>query len=212
MHETVAKIRKLLREGDPLENFAELFSQRLQEGGLSRALSDPLAGHAQILYQEAFRWTRTADRLAAGAEGEARSALLAQLHFSSRHVHNILGEVLPFLERAEDNLSEREEITHRESGYEREVAPFSRLDSTQAFRNFLSELPGFSSPLVTEGAQAEADLLKTVYLGSRTEAGISKPADLYALVVELTLDGRRHLLPTFADGSDFMTALGKAAE
>ena len=211
MHETVTKIRKQLREGEPLENFAELFSQRLQEGGLSRALSEPLADHVQVLYHEAFRWARTADRLAAGAEGEALTALLAQLHFSSRHIHAILGEALPFLDRAEDNLSEREEITHRESGYEREVAPFSRLDSTQAFRDFLSGRPEFSGHLVTEGVQADSDLLKVVYVGNRAEQGITKPADLYALVVEMILDGRRHLLPSFAEGSEFMAALAKAA-
>ncbi len=212
MHETVTKIRKLLREGEPLENFAELFSQRLQEGGLSRALSDPLADHVQIFYNEAFRWARTADRLASGAEGEALASLLAQLHFSSRHIHRILNEVLPFLERAEDNLSEREEITHRESGYEREVAPFSRLDSTQAFRDFLTGRPEFTGHMVSEGAQAESDLLKMVYVGVRAEQGITKPADLYALVVEMVLDGRRHLMPSFAEESEFMAALDKATD
>jgi hypothetical protein len=53
--------------------------------------------------------------------------------------------------------------------------------------------------------------MKVVYLEGRLQDQTPKPTDLYALVAELLLDCRRHLLSTFDDGSDFMKALREAA-
>jgi hypothetical protein len=61
------------------------------------------------------------------------------------------------------------------------------------------------------GAQIEADLLKVIYLENRIDKQAVQPVDLHAMVVELGLDGRRHLVPNFADGSIFMKALSGAA-
>ena len=122
----------------------------------------------------------------------------------------VLEDLIPFLERAEDALGERDEITHRESGYEREVAPFSRLESTQKFRDFLGSL-GFSTDAATAGAQVEADLMKVIYLETRLRRETPKPLDLYAMVTELGLDAERHLLTALKDGAEFMTGLERAA-
>jgi hypothetical protein len=210
MHDTVVRTRKLVLQEEPHEDFADIFSQRLQEAGLSRALTEPLSAHLALLYQEAFRWLHVSFQLEALPADADPQSVFAELHFSSRQIRVALDNAIPFLERAEDNLSEKEEITHRESAYEREVAPFSRLESTQAFRDLLSARPEFSSALVGEGAQVQGDLLKILYMESRMRQGISKPGDLYALVAELVLDGRRHLIPALADGADFLQALGKA--
>jgi len=208
MHDTVTKVRKRIREGVPEEGIPELFSVRLQGAGLSRALSEPLSVHLELLYLEAFRWLQLSDR---AVQGGASSQVLGELVFSCRHLQVVLQDLIPFLERAEDSLSEKDEITHRESSYEREVAPFSRLDSTQAFRGLLASLEGFTSEVASAGAQAEADLLKVVYLESRLRDQTPKPVDLYAMVVELVLDSRRHLHPAFDDNADFMKALTGAA-
>lgn len=211
MHDTVAKIHKQIQQGDLVSDFARLFSQRLQEeGGVARALAEPLADHVQILYREGFRWVAMAEQLASLAEGEAAEPLLGELLFAARQIRTVVADVVPFLERVEDTLSERDEVTHRESGYEREVAPFSRLDSTRRFRDFLGGRDEFSGTAVSEGAQAEADLLKIVYMGNRIEAGVPKPGDLYALVMELLLDCRRHLQTAFDEDSAFLAALRKA--
>jgi hypothetical protein len=51
-----------------------------------------------------------------------------------------------------------------------------------------------------------------VYLEGRLDAeGVPKSGDLYAMVVELLLDARRHLEPAFVDGSPFLTGLKKVA-
>ncbi len=211
MHDTVSKVKNDLLKASPRDGFAEVFSERLQEAGISRALAEPLSAHAQMLYQEAYNWLQHAEALPGASEGD-RGRLFGELLFSSRHIRTVLANALPFLERAEDNLSEKEEITHRESGYEREVAPFSRLDATQPLRSFLAEHPSFSMALAGEAAQVEADLLKVMFMEDRIREGMPKPGDLYALVVELTLDARRHLVPVFEDGSDFMQALRKAGD
>ncbi len=212
MHETVAKTRKLVLEEEPREDFGDLFSQRLQEEGLSRALSGPLSSHLQLLYQEVFRWLRLAHELTRLSEGASPASQFGELLFSSRQLRTALENLLPFMERAEDNLSEKEEITHRESGYEREVAPFSRLDSTAAFRDFLASRPEFSTALAGEGAQLEADLLKVAFMELRLREGIQKPGDVYALVAEMLLDGRRHLVPAFEEDADFLQAVKKASQ
>lgn len=207
MHDTVAKVLKRIRSGPPWENIGELFSARMQEAGVSRALADPLSGHLELLYLEAFRWIQLTD----AAIQEDDAATLTELVHSCRHLHLVLQDVLPFLERVEDSLGEREDITHHESGYEREVAPFSRLESTRTFREFLAAMPGGNPEVAGTGAQAMADLLKVVHLELRIRDESPKPADLYALVVEMLLDGRRHLLSTFADDSKFLAALKTAA-
>jgi len=208
MHETINRVRKRIRDEEAAEGRAGLFSSRFQEAGLSRALGEPLSVHLDNLYLEAHRWLRLAFRFEDDA-GDTEA--LGEIYYSCQGVHEILKDLLPFLERAEDNLTEREEITHRESGYEREVTPFSRLDSTLAFREALSANAAFDGETATQGAQVEADLLKVIYLESRIDKQAVKPVDLYAMVVELSLDGRRHLHPNFADGSNFMKALSRAA-
>ena len=210
MHDTVVRTRKLVLQEGPHEDFAETFSQRLQETGLSRALTEPLAAHLAQLYQEAFRWLRVSFQLEALPADSDPESIFAELHFSSRQIRVALDNAIPFLERAEDNLSEIDEITHRESAYERDVAPFSRLESTQALRDYLGARPEFSVELTGEGAQVQGDLMKILFMESRIREGISKPGDLYALVAELVLDGRRHLIPALSDGADFLQALGKA--
>ena len=164
MHDTVNRIRKRIRDDGPRDDFAELFSQRLQEGGVSRALAEPLSAQVALLYQEAFRWLRAADRYAQLEEGADPIPLLRQLHFASRHLAVALGATVPFLERAEDTLSEKEDVTHRESGYEREVAPFSRVDSTLDIRERFAKTPGFTVEAAGEAAQIAGDLLKVVYI------------------------------------------------
>jgi sulfur carrier protein ThiS len=184
----------------------------LQENGVSRALAEPLSAQMARFYQEAFRWLRSVDKYAQLAEGSDPAALLRQIQFTGRRVATVLDGVVPFLERAEDNLSENKEITHRESGYEREVAPFSRVDSTEDIRARFAATQGFSIASAAEGAQIAADLLKVIYIEKRVRDGIPKPADLYALVVEVVLDGRRHVAPGLAEGSEFMKALKTAVE
>lgn len=209
MHDTVNKVRKRILNEEPAEQAAALFSARFTDAGLSRALGEPLAAHLELLYLEAHRWLRAAFRLEGGT-GEAE--LLAELMFASRNIREILDDLLPFLERAEDSLGERDDITHRESGYEREVAPFSRLDSTHALRDVLGAHAAFSGELATIGAQIEADLMKVVYLERRLADQVPKPSDLFAMVVELGLDGRRHIAPNLEESSTFLSALTRAAQ
>lgn len=208
MHDTIKKVRKRIRDESASEGVGGLFSSRIQEAGLSRALSEPLSVHLEHLYLESHRWLRSAFRI---EENAGDTEAMSELYYSSQHVHEVLDNLLPFLERAEDNLTERDEITHRESGYEREVTPFSRLDSTLAFRDALISNSAFDGDTATLGAQVEADLLKVIYLENRIDKEVPKPVDLYAMVVELSLDGRRHLHPNFTDGSNFMSALSGAA-
>jgi len=207
MHDTVAKVLKRIRSGPPWEDIGEMFSARMQGAGVSRALADPLCGHLELLYLEAFRWIQLTDT----AVQESDPATLTELVHSCRHLHLVLQDVAPFLERVEDTLSERDDITYHESGYEREVAPFSRLESTRTFREFLAAMPGGNAEIAATGAQTMADLLKVVHLELRLRDETPKPGDLYAMVVELLLDGRRHLLPAFADDSPFLNALKTAA-
>lgn len=210
MHEVVTRIRRLVRDERPRDGVSETVSRRLQGGGLSRALSEPLAAQFDLLYREAHAWLRLADAVKAG--GPQTSEQLNELRYVSRRINMILGDAVPFLERAEDALSEREEITHRESAYERDVVPFSRLESTQGFRNFLTDRPEFGLDLASTGAQVEADLLKIIHLETTLEDTAPKPSDLYAMVMELLLDARRHLVPAFEEGSAFMKALAKAVQ
>jgi hypothetical protein len=208
MHDTVAKIRKYIAAEGPQTGMGEVVARRFEEAGISRALTAPMASHIEAFYLEAHRWLRLGIRF---ASGEDSGEVLGELVFSSRHLHTILADLPAFLERAEDNLTEREEITHRESAYEREIAPFSRLDSTRELREALAA-KGFDPETAGYGAQAEADLMKIVYLERRIRENPPKPADLNAMVVEMGLDIRRHLQPAFEDGSPFMTALRRAGE
>lgn len=206
MHDTVTKVRKKILREAPREDVAAIVSERLQGAGLSRALAEPISSHLELLYVGAFGWSRTLlTAIDAGDVGNGAQAQ-AELLFASRHLAVVLGDLIPFLERAEDILSEREEITHRESHYEREVAPFSRFDSTEDIRSYFASR-GFAGDLATEGAQAAADLMKIVYLQGRLTEESPKPADLYALVAELVLDSRRHLQPLFTEGSPFLKQL-----
>jgi len=209
MHETVTRVRRQIRDDRPRDGVPDAASQRFQGAGLSRALSEPMAAQFDLLYREAYAWLRLVDAIKAGGTGTEER--MNELLYVSRRIRMILDDAIPFLERAEDILSEKEEITHRESAYERDVVPFSRLESTQGFRSFLSERPEFGLELASTGAQLEADLLKIVYLESVLETDSPKPSDLYAMVMELLLDARRHLAPGFEDGSPFMKAMGKAA-
>lgn len=209
MHDTVSKVKRQIGTEAPREDVAAIVSERLQADGLSRALSEPFSAHFELLYVGAFRWTRLVHQLVSGGDGKE---LFGELLFGAKHLSLVLRDVSPFLERMEDNLSEREEITHRETAYERDVAPFARLDSTRVFKTFLEAHPAFGDELASQGAQAEADLLKVVYLEKRLQKEVPKITDLYAMVVELTLDGRRHLTPAFSDGSSFMKALATASK
>ena len=191
MHDTVNRVRRHLRTDPPREGVGEAVSGRLQGVGISRALSEPLGSQFELLYREAFAWLRSARALEDDAP-EATAAL-GEILYVSRRIRMVLDDLVPFLERVEDNLSEREEITHRESAYERDVAPFSRLDSTQALRGYLTRHPAFGTDLASAGAQIQADLLKVLYLEGRLWEVTPKPLDLYAMVVELLLDARRHL-------------------
>jgi hypothetical protein len=210
MHETVSRVRRLVRDERVQEGVSEAVSRHLQGAGLSRALSEPLAAQVDLLYREAFAWLRLSDAIKQG--GAETGARMHELLYVSRRIRMLLDDLMPFLERAEDTLSEREEITHRESAYERDVVPFSRLESTQGFRAFLTERPEFGFELASVGAQLEADLLKVVYLESVLVETAPKPPDLYAMTMELLLDARRHLAPGFEEGSSFMNAMGRAAQ
>ena len=211
MHDTVAKIRRAIRDGVLFEGIPEMVSERLQAAGLARALAEPLGSHFEMAYREALRWTQLAQDLAGTPESEPPAVAFRGLVYASEHLETILGDLVPFLERAEDSLGERDEITHRESAYEREVAPFGRLDSTQALREFLARRAGFSAELAGIGAQAEGDLMKLIYLEQRLRIETPKAGDLYAMVVELALDSKRHLIPAFSEGSSFLNAMKAAA-
>lgn len=206
MHETVTRVRRQIRNEAPREGVGDLVSARIQGTGLSLALSEPLSAQIELLYLEAFRWLRQAQSLPA-----TPGVGLAELYYSSRHLYEILGDLVPFLERAENILSEREEITHRESSYERDVAPFSRIESTQDLRRFLGGLDGFTLETASTGAVAEGDLMKVVFMADSLQDAAPKPGDLYALIAELLLDSRRHLQPAFKTGSEFMKALQSAS-
>lgn len=210
MHETVTRTRRLVRDEPPRDGVSDTVSRRLQGGGLSRAMAEPLAAQFELLYRETHAWLRLADSVKNG--GAMTPDQLGELLYVSRRIHMILEDVVPFLERAEDSLSEREEITHRESAYERDVVPFSRLESTQRLRTFLADRPEFGLELASTAAQVEADLLKVIHLETVLEETAPKPSDLYAMVMELLLDARRHLVPAFEEGSGFMNALAKAAQ
>jgi hypothetical protein len=212
MHETVTKLRAHIRNEAPTQGVAGLVSRRLQEITIARALAEPLSGHFENLYLEAYRWLRFSDRLLSEDDTAARARLFGELMFASRHIRVSLGELPAFWERVEDNLSERDEVTHRESAFEREVAPFNRLDSIRPFRDLLVEKAGFSLEAASDGAQAEADLLKVVYTTRRLEAEALKAFDAYALAAEMVLDARRHLIPAFTDGSRFLAQVRRAAD
>ena len=210
MHETVVRTRKLIHNFPAREGAAARISERLQAVGLSRALSEPLATHLEILYRHAHAWVRTADALG-GKGAENPTPLFEELLFTSRHLRASLDDLVPFLERAEDNLSGTDEITHRETAYEREVAPFARMDTTAEFRALLGARPEFGSLLVNDGAQVLSDLLKIVFLENHLRDEAPKPGDLYAMVSELHLDTRRHLMAVLETGGPFLTALAAAA-
>jgi hypothetical protein len=206
MHDTVNKIRKRVLREEPREETAPVVSERLQGAGLSRALAEPIGSQLELLYIGAFGWVRTLLAAIGAGEEDDGPRTQAELLYASRHLAVVLADLMPFLERVEDILSEREEITHRESSYERVVAPFSRFDSTEDIRSYLVG-HGFSTDLAMEGAQGAADLMKVVYLQGRLTDDVPKPADLYAMVAELVLDGRRHLVPLFAEESPFLKQL-----
>jgi hypothetical protein len=210
MHETVTRVRRHVRDEGARDGISDSVSRRLQGAGLSRALSEPLAAQFELLYREAHAWLRLADAIKAGGEGTEER--MNELLYVSRRIRMILDDAIPFLERAEDILSEKDEITHRESAYERDVVPFSRLESTQGFRGFLAGRPEFGLELASTGAQLEADLLKVIYLETVLDEASPKPGDLYAMVMELLLDARRHLAPGFEEGSPFMKALAQATQ
>ena len=211
MHDTGAKTRKAVLNGEPREDVAAGISARLQGAGISRAQAEPMTAHLELLYLGAVRWSDLALTGAASTSGEPASTVFGEMCFAAEHLRTVLEDLLPFLDRTEDMLSEREDITHRESRYEREVAPFSRLDSSQDVRDFLTG-HGFTPALAGDGAQAAGDLLKVVYLENRLQEAAPKPGDLYAIVVELILDGRRHLAPLFDGESEFMVMLRHQAE
>lgn len=208
MHDTVVKIRKRIQVRGFLDGLSVVASNRLQGGGLSKALAEPLSAQLESAARGAVRWLRAVDELVAQTDdGDDRDTQAGEVIFASRQLHVIFSELVGFLERAEDNLSDRDEVTHQETGYEREVAPFSRMESTRALREFLAERGGFTPRLAGEGGQVQADLLKLVYLVERLRDGNPKTADLYAMVVELLLDVRRHLLPAFREESHFLRGL-----
>lgn len=209
MHDTVTKIRKLIASGEPSADAAAVFSNGFQDGGLSKALSEPISTHLEVISGDALRWTRAAQKLTSGA-ADTKTPLLEML-FASKRLASAVNALAPFVERAEENLEDHEEISHKESGYEKEVAPFSRIDSSKALRTYLQEHEDFTLEAAGMGAQIEADLMKIVYLEHRLRTRTPNAADLYAMVVELGLDSRRHLAPTLAEGSPFMAALTTAA-
>jgi hypothetical protein len=209
MHETVTRVRRRIRDERPRDGVGESVSRRFQGTGISRALSEPLAAQFELLYRECHAWLRLAGSLEEG--GPNTEAVFGELLCVCRRVRMVLDDLVPFLERVEDNLGEREEITYRESAYEREVVPFSRLESTQALRSYLAAHPAFGIDLASVGAQIQADLLKIIYLEDRLWESAPKPFDLYAMVVELLLDARRHLSPGFEEGSPLLSAMARAS-
>lgn len=208
MHDTVNKVYRRIREESIRDGVALTTAMRLESADLSRALTQPLSAHLEVLYQDAFRWIQFATR-AVDQPGDGN--LLGELAFASVKIHETLEELEPFLERAEDILSERDEITHRESSYDREVAPFSRLETSVALRDRLATVSQMSDEDAAAGAQALGDLLKVVYLENAMREGSPKPIDLYAMTAELGLDARRHLMPTFNPKGSFVRSLRTAA-
>jgi hypothetical protein len=209
MHDTVVRTWKLVRNQPVRDGVAAILSQRFQDAGLNRALAEPLASQIELLYKAAHHWLRESDLLVRGDPADS-AARFAELQFRARQLRAVLDDLMGFLDRAEDNLGEREEITHRESGYERDVAPFTRVDSTEAIRTFLARRPEFGLALANEGAQAQADLLKVVYLENRLRDQAPKPTDIYAMTAELALDCRRHLAPAFDPEGALLGALQRA--
>ncbi len=212
MHDTVTKLRRVIRTGEPVAGVAETASESFQASGLSRALAEPLSGQTENAYRDALHWTQCSQELLSLPEGTSPRALFVEILRASTHLREILGDMHSFLERAEDLLSERDDITFKESPYEREVAPFSRIDATLGLRDFLAKHPEFGETAASQGAQVEGDLMKIVYLEKRLREDPPKPPDLYAMIVELELDVRRHLLPAFEGDSPLMNALAKASE
>ena len=209
MHDHVVRARKAVHQDSPESEIHKALVQRLEAGGLSRAMAAPLSQYFAQVHMEAIRWLRHAEAFSDGREGPEA---LGEILFASRHIHVVLQDFQGFVERAEDLLSQNDEVTHKETKYERDVSHFSKLESTAALRNALVESAGFEKMTAIEAGRLEGDLLKVVYLGMRTLKEMPKIADLHSMMMELNLDIRRHLMPGFEDKSEFMTALRKAAD
>jgi len=211
MHDHETRVRKLLKKPSP-EDVQILVKGRLEEGSVSRALALPTSRGLANLYQEAFRWLRLAEQVVYPPAGESAGSILGEILFSSRHIHLLLTDLLPFLERVEDNLGSQEDVTHTETKYEREVGHFSRLDSTKVWGDFLGGPAGLSTEVVSDGVRVEGDLMKVIYLEYRLRKEMPAPGILHAMMSEITLDVDRHLLPALEDGSAFLKGLRKAAD
>jgi len=209
MHDHIIKTWKKVQERSP-QNAGLVLSGRLENQKISRALTTPISSQFSGFYEEVSRWLRLSDRVLKDSEDPA--SVLGELWFSSRHLHVVLHDMVPFFERIEDNLAENKEITHLESKYDREVSHFSKVASTQPFREYLAHHSGFSAALAGDGAQIQGDLLKIIYMINRLADDVPKPTDLYTITAEFVMDARHHLLPGFEDGSPFMKALRKATE
>src|SRR5262245_33107952 len=105
MHETVTRIRRHVRDDRPRDGVSDAASKGFQGAGLSRALSEPMAAHFDLIYREAYAWLRLADAIKAGGPGTEER--LNELLYVSRRIRMILDDAIPFLERAEDTLSEK---------------------------------------------------------------------------------------------------------
>jgi len=210
MHDHVVKAWKWAKDHTP-HSPGMVLSGRLEHHKISRAMTTPISSQFNGLYEEVLRWLRLSDRLVNHPDDDPAS-VMGELWFSCRHLHVVLSDLQGFFERIEDNLADNEDITHLESKYDRDVSHFSKLASTEPLRTFLEQRAGFTAALAGEGAQVQGDLLKVVFMANHLAADTPKPTDLYAMMAELVMDTRHHLLPAFADGSPFMKALRKATE
>ncbi|NNF06839.1 MAG: hypothetical protein HKN21_08760 [Candidatus Eisenbacteria bacterium] len=209
MHDTVAKTRRYLIKEGLVSGVAPMLSKTLQDAAVSRAIAEPLSKNFEHVYEESHRWLKFAAHLTDTSD-EAGDTFRS-MSFASRHLYGYLEDLVTFLERAEDHLEERDDITHRESPYEREVAPFSRVASTEPFRDALEKKFGFDAEVASDAARIEGDLLKVIYLVRRLGKTPATAADVLGMVQELNLDARRHLLPNLKTGSKVLEAMDKVS-
>lgn len=208
MHDHIVKTWKKVQEQTP-KSAGTVLSGRLEHHKISRAMTTPISSQFSGFYEEVLRWLRLSDRLV-NSETEDPTSVLGEIWFSSRHLHVVLTDLVGYFERIEDNLADNEDITHLESKYDRDVSHFSKMASSQPFREYLEQKAGLSNELAADGGQLQGDLLKMAFMANRLADDLPPATDLYSMMAEFVMDTNHHLLPGFADGSPFMKALRKA--